>query len=267
MKNCGSTFKIIFTFKLNFPYTIQIGSTKILWHIVLETLGIFIGFRYFLYIRKKQKDIIHDSNRIWILIGATFGALFGSRLVGGLENPLEMIHSKNIMLYFYENKTIVGGFLGGLFGVEIVKKIIGEKNKSGDLFTYPIILGLIIGRIGCFSMGTYEQTYGTVSTLPWAMNIGDGILRHPVTLYEILFLIITWLFLIQLEKNYVLNKGARFKIFMMLYLLFRFLLDFIKPHFTYNIGLSTIQLTCAAGLIYYLLFIFNPNKLILSKAK
>jgi phosphatidylglycerol---prolipoprotein diacylglyceryl transferase len=244
---------------LTFPFTIEIGSTKILWHVVLETLGLFTSFRYFIYIRKKQKDSIQDSNRIWILIGATFGALLGSRLIGGLENPLEMIHSKNILLYVYENKTIVGGLIGGLLGVEIVKNIIGEKQKSGDLFTYPIILGLIIGRIGCFSMGVYEQTYGTVSSLPWAMNLGDGKLRNPVTLFEILFLICTWIFMAQLEKNYVLNEGARFKIFMILYLLFRILLDFIKPHFTFNIGLSTIQLTCISGLIYYSPFIFKPK--------
>jgi phosphatidylglycerol:prolipoprotein diacylglycerol transferase len=57
-------------------------------------------------------------------------------------------------------KTVAGGSLGGLFGVEVVKNIIGEKQKSGDLFTYPIILALIIGRIGCFTTAIYEQTYG-----------------------------------------------------------------------------------------------------------
>jgi phosphatidylglycerol:prolipoprotein diacylglycerol transferase len=212
---------------LKFPFTIEIGSTKILWHIVLETLGLFVGFRYLLYIRKKQKDSIPDRNRIWILIGAIFGALLGSRLIGGLENPPEMLLSKNMLLYFYENKTMVGGFLGGLFGVEFVKNIIGERQKSGDLFTYPIILGLIIGRIGCFSMGIYEQTYGSPSTLPWAMSLGDGILRHPVTLYEIFFLLCIWLSLVLLEKNYVLAEGAKFKIFMISYLIFRFALDFI----------------------------------------
>jgi len=245
---------------LKFPFTIEIGATKILWHVVLETLGLFTGFRYFLYIRKKQKDSVPESNRIWILIGATFGALLGSRLIGGLENPPEMLLSKSILQYFYENKTVVGGFLGGLVGVEFIKNIIGENQKSGDLFTYPIILGLIIGRIGCFSMGIYEQTYGTPSGLPWAMNLGDGILRHPVTLYEIFFLLCAWLALVQLEKNYVLAEGAKFKIFMIVYLLFRFALDFIKPHFNLIIGLSTIQVTCLAGLMYYAPFIFNPKK-------
>lgn len=252
---------------MNFPFTIQIGGTKILWHVLLEAIGFIAGYRYFVYLRAKQSDTIKNETRTWILIGATFGALLGSRLIGGLENPLAMLASKNILAHFYENKTIVGGLLGGLFGVEVVKKIIGEKQKSGDLFTYPIILGMIIGRIGCFSMGVYEETYGTATSLPWAMNLGDGLLRHPVALYEIFFLGCTWIFLVTVENKFVIAAGAKFKLFMILYLFFRLMLDFIKPHFTFSFGLSAIQLACIAGLIYYSPFILNPKKLLLTKPK
>jgi hypothetical protein len=34
-------------------------------------------------------------------------------------------------------------------------------------------------------------------------------------------------------------------------LAFRLTLDFIKPHYTYFIGLGTIQLCCIVGLLYY----------------
>jgi phosphatidylglycerol:prolipoprotein diacylglycerol transferase len=227
-------------------------------------LSLFIGFRYYLYLKKKQVDVINTSNRLWIVIAATLGAFIGSRLLGGLENPVGLLHSKNIFLYFYSNKTIVGGLLGGLASVEIIKKMLKEKNASGDLFTYPIILALIIGRIGCFSMGVYEETYGLPTQLPWGMNLGDGIARHPVCLYEILFLILTWIFISLINKKYVLQNGALFKIFMIMYLFFRFLLDFLKPHYTYNFGLSTIQIVCAAGLIYYYQYIIHPKKLIAS---
>lgn len=234
---------------------------------MLETIGFIAGYRYFVYLRKRQSDNIESENRTWILIGATFGALLGSRLIGGLENLHDLISSKNMLVHFYENKTIVGGLLGGLLVVEIVKKIIGEKQKSGDLFTYPIILGMMIGRIGCFSMGVYEETYGTATSLPWGMNLGDGVMRHPAALYEILFLGCTWLFLIMIEKKFDFAPGAKFKLFMICYLFFRLALDFIKPHYTFPFGLSTIQLTCAVGLIYYLPFIFSPTKLFLIKPK
>jgi phosphatidylglycerol---prolipoprotein diacylglyceryl transferase len=251
---------------LNFPFAISTGSSKILLHPILETLAIFIGFRYFLILRSKKGDHIEQARRIWIIIGAIFGALLGSRLIGGLEDINALKNSGNILLHFYKNKTVVGGFLGGLFGVELMKKIIGEKKSSGDLFVYPMILALIIGRIGCFSMGVYEETYGTATNLPWGMDLGDGVMRHPVTLYEMLFLAALWVGLKQTDKKIFLAEGARFKLFMISYLCFRFILDFIKPHYTFQTGLSTIQLTCTAGLIYYAVVIkTNPAGLFTKK--
>ena len=231
-------------------------------HVVFEVLAFFIGFRYFLWLRKKRGDAIKTPNRTWIIIGAIIGALIGSRLIGGLEDPTQITKANNVLFYFYQNKTVLGGFLGGLTGVEIVKKIIKEKGASGDLFVYPIILALIIGRMGCFSMGIYEETYGTVTTLPWGMNLGDGLIRHPVSLYEIIFLWVLWVCLWIVQKKFALQQGALFKLFMIAYLGFRFLLDFIKPHFTFNVGLSVIQLTCIAGLLYYLPYIIQPKKLL-----
>src|SRR6478672_1550675 len=233
---------------LQFPVEITIGQTHILLHSIMEPLAFFTGFRYFMYLRRRQGDVIPSTNRIWIFIGAIIGALLGSRLIGGLEDPPQIGLVNNVWFYFYQNKTVLGGFLGGLLGVELIKKIIHEKEASGDLFTYPIILALIIGRIGCFSMGVYEETYGSPTNLPWGMHLGDSKLRHPVCVYEIIFLILLWVGLVQLEKRYQLQNGARFKIFMIAYCLFRLLLDFIKPHYTYSIGLSTIQLTALAGL-------------------
>ena len=247
---------------MNFPVYIYLGDSKILVHAILEILAFFAGFRYFIWLRRKQGDSITRSNRAWIIIGVIFGALIGSRLIGGLEDPPQINKADNVLLYFYQNKTVLGGFLGGLLGVELVKKIIGEKKASGDLFVYPIILALIIGRIGCFTMGVYEETYGTQSNLPWAMDLGDGILRHPVTLYEIVFLVMLWITLARTKNKFPLNEGALFKLFMIAYILFRFLLDFIKPHYTFSIGLSTIQITCLAGLVYYYAYIIHPKKLI-----
>ena len=251
---------------MKFPIYIEIGSTKILLHVVFEVLAFFIGFRYFLWLRKNRGDAIRTPNRTWIIIGAILGALIGSRLIGGLEDPTQINKADNLLFYFYQNKTVLGGFLGGLAGVELVKKIIKEKQASGDLFVYPIILALIIGRIGCFSMGVYEETYGTVTKLPWGMNLGDGSLRHPVCLYEIIFLLGLWICFQGIQKKLSLEQGALFILFMIAYLGFRFLLDFIKPHYTFDVGLSTIQLTCIAGLLYYLPYIIQPKKLLASYA-
>jgi phosphatidylglycerol:prolipoprotein diacylglycerol transferase len=249
-----------------FPFAIGFGSHTILLHTLLESAAYFIGFRYFLFLRKRQGDTITANNRIWIIIATIFGSLLGSRLLGGLENPVTLQSAVNKGLYFYQNKTILGGLLGGLIIVELVKKLIKEKHSSGDLITYPLMLALIVGRIGCFSMGVFEDTFGIKTSLPWGMELGDGVPRHPVCLYEILFLVLAWIALVQLQKRYILAEGARFKLFMISYLTFRFLLDFIKPHYTYAIGLSTIQVAAVLGLLYYADDIIHPDKLV-QKAK
>jgi phosphatidylglycerol---prolipoprotein diacylglyceryl transferase len=250
---------------MHFPIELSFGNNKIPIHAITEIAAFFIGYRYYAFLRKQQGDTINSENRMWILIGAIFGALVGSRLVGALERPQELFSAKNMWLYIYANKTVLGGFLGGLFGVELIKKIIKEKYSSGDLFTYPIILALIIGRIGCFCMGVYEETYGTVTTFFAGMNLGDGQLRHPVTIYEMIFLVLLWLVLIQVEKKYTLADGAKFKIFMIAYCVYRFLQEYIKPAYTISIGLSTIQITAAIGLIYYLTISIRNKNLYLSK--
>ena len=98
------------------------------------------------------------------------------------------------------------------------------------------------------------------------MNLGDGILRHPVSLYEIVFLILLWISLLQVEKRYPLAEGAKFKIFMIGYILFRFFQDFIKPSYIIAAGLSTIQITAILGLFYYCRYIIHPKKLLQNNA-
>lgn len=164
------------------------------------------------------------------------------------------------------NKTIVGGMLGGLVGVELTKKQLNITASSGDLMVYPLILAMIIGRIGCFFAGLEDGTYGVACNLPWAINFGDGVRRHPTNLYEILFWLVLWAVLKLTEKHYELSNGARFKIFLSSYLVFRFLIEFIKPDYFFSFGLSVIQLTCIAGIFYYYKVFLHPSKLIKSNA-
>ncbi|WP_447640778.1 MULTISPECIES: prolipoprotein diacylglyceryl transferase [Chitinophagaceae] len=249
---------------IRFPVQFHIGTHTVLLHTFLEAVGIFVGMRLYYFFKRKKKESVKLSTitSLSLLAGATLGAFLGSHLLGSLENIPQWLVSTNKKAYFMGNMTIVGGLLGGLIGVEIVKKIVGEKSKTGDLFTYPIIVAMVIGRIGCFSAGIYEETYGNPTRLPWGMDLGDGLQRHPVSLYEILYLILVAIVIRFLQKKYVLQLGATFKIFMICYLFFRFLLDFIKPGWRYCFGLGSIQLACLGGLVYYGRYIVQPGKLI-----
>lgn len=236
---------------MDIPFEPSIFGVKVNIHLVLEYLAFFIGFRYYIYLKKRVVDPISGTNRLSIIIGAVFGALAGSRIMGYLEHPTPITDIETLLKNFFLVKTIMGGLFGGLLGVEISKKIIGEKHSSGDLFTFPIILGIIIGRIGCFLSGTNEFTYGVETSSIFGMNLGDDLYRHPLALYEIFFLIVLWLFLHNFQGKLKEERGLLFKYFMISYFGFRFVIEFWKPNTFFILGLSSIQYLCILCLIYY----------------
>lgn len=228
-------------------------------HLVLEYLAFFMAFRYYLYIRKRSKDSISSNNRLSIILGAAIGALLGSRIIGILENPIFDSSQTNI-IQLLNIKTIMGGLFGGLLGVELAKKRIGETQSSGDLFVFPIILGIFIGRIGCFLSGVNEFTYGYKTTSIFGMYLGDGVLRHPTSLYELVFLVILFWGLKLFKNKHPIKNGDLFKWFMVLYFGFRFFIEFLKPNVFYVLSLSTIQILCIICLLYYHKFIIQNIK-------
>ena len=243
---------------MHFPINIPFGQSVVPLHFICETLAYAIGYRYYTYLKNKNHDVISDGNRIIIFIGAALGGFLGSHIIGILENP-QLLNKMNIV-YFMGNTTVIGGLLGGLIGVELMKRRIGVSTSSGDLMVYPLILAMIIGRAGCFMAGLEDGTYGIPTTLPWAINFGDGIPRHPTNLYEILFWMILWVTLKEIDNKKQFADGAKFKLFMVSYLSFRFCIEFIKPAYFFNFGLSVLQLTALAGLIYYYKVFFYPSK-------
>jgi prolipoprotein diacylglyceryltransferase len=239
---------------MTFPFQFQIFGNTYYWHFIFETLAFFIGIRIYYFQKRNIQDPITKIERLYILIGAMIGALLGSRIIAMLENPTEIPHQT--LLIFYQNKTIAGGFLGGLFGVEIMKKIIGVKMASGDIYVIPIIVALFIGRIGCFSMGIAEPAFGNETTFFTGMNLGDGLKRHPVALYEMGFMAVLFL-LFQLLKNKSIINGDRFKLFMILYFLYRFSVEFIKPYQSLFLHLSSIQWSSLFIFGYYWKFLLR----------
>lgn len=247
---------------MDFPVTFHIFGKAILAHPVFETLGIFLGMRFYFYSKRKSKEKLSFNTSAAVLIGATAGALIGSKLIGNLENPYKLFEHFDFKT-FWTNNTIVGGLAFGLMGVELAKKIVGHKESTGDLIVYPLILAMIIGRIGCFLTGVHEETYGLPTDSIFGMYLGDSYLRHPVALYEIAFLIVLWIVLKMIQKKEKYPSGFVFQLFMLSYFTFRFLLDFIKPRLELIGNLGTIQLVCMGVIIYYI-FKIRKTKTVIS---
>jgi phosphatidylglycerol---prolipoprotein diacylglyceryl transferase len=234
---------------MEFPVYLTIGALKIHPHPVFESLAYFISLR--LALRRFRQNPVAQSNRGVVIAGGIIGGILGAKILAIFQHlDILWTGAAPLPMLLLGGKTIVGALLGATFGVEITKKIRKIDTATGDVFAYPLIIGIAIGRIGCFLTGLTDQTYGTPSNLPWAVDFGDHILRHPTQLYEIIFLLGLLLYL-QYRQQKPLEQGDLFRFFMICYLSFRWAIDFIKPDFHPLLGMSAIQIACLLGLIYY----------------
>ena len=225
-------------------------------HALFETAALLIGTQaYWLARRRAGQSSAFSGAPFAILMGALLGAGLGSKAVFWLERPDLFIQAATqpAALLFASGQSIVGGLLGGLLGVELAKKLQGVTASTGDLFVGPILLGLMVGRVGCFLVGLADDTYGVPTGLPWGVDFGDGIPRHPTQLYEIAFAGVLWLGLRRLQGRLAPQPGLLFKMMLVAYLLWRLAIDALKPvPFAYPLGFSGIQWVCLIALIVYL---------------
>jgi len=221
-------------------------------HPIFEALGYVSAYLLYKRERARQSDSLTEYHRWLIIAAGAIGALLGSRFLGILEElPRPGFDWHMFFAISGGGKTIVGGLLGGWIAVEFAKRISGIRARTGDIFAVPLCFGIAIGRIGCFFAGLADDTYGKPTTLPWGVNFGDGIPRHPTQLYEILFLsgLVLALYRLNAKPH---RTGIVFQIFLGSYLAWRFLIDFIKPQPLAH-GLNMIQWACLAGLVALLI--------------
>ncbi len=232
---------------MHFPVYIRVCGYAFHPHIVMEFLAYTIAFQVYLALKQKFKDVIAPGERWQVIAAAAFGAVFGSRILAWLDDPVLAWQSGLV-----GGKTIVGALIGGWIAVEIVKAKLGIRVRTGDLLAIPLAVGIAIGRVGCFLTGLSDQTYGTITTMPWGVNFGDGIRRHPTQLYEIVFLVLLYPFLWRGLKAVARSSwqtGDVFRLFMIAYSLWRIAVDFLKPE-PRVIGMSAIQ-WASLGVVAY----------------
>lgn len=228
-------------------------------HFVMESLAYFIGFRVYLLTRRKER--IPTDTALWVVVGAVLGAAAGSKILYWFESPEKTLANWNNLVYLMEGKTIVGGLLGGLIGVELAKKLVGWKSSTGDDFVIPLAAGMMIGRVGCFLTGLDDHTYGIATNWITGVDFGDGVKRHPTSLYEIAFLLLFVIAILLLKRNQEKKwEGYYFQLFMISYLGFRFFIDFIKPTPLLFFHLNNIQAASLIGICYYVWLLGKKTK-------
>jgi len=211
-------------------------------HAIFETLAFAIGGWLW---RRNRKATTKAEPGFAVAIGCIFGAGIGNKLVAWFQLPVPLWSHGQLHL---PGQSMVGGLLGAWIGIEIAKHMTGIRRSTGDDFVVPLLIGLAIGRIGCFLAGLHEATYGLPTSMPWGIDLGDGIPRHPTPLYEILFAVGLAILLSRLPLPP--REGLRFRLCATAYLLWRLGIEALKPAPWHWLGLSGIQWTCLVALVW-----------------
>ncbi len=158
-------------------------------------------------------------------------------------------------------KSLIGGLAGGIVEVEWFKKYRGIRGSTGVIFVPGFAFGVALGRLGCFYGGLEDFTYGIPSSVPWALDFGDGIPRHPVQLYEagaMLFFGLLFCATASRYRTFWIQRG--FYGLVAFYAGQRFLWEFLKPYPSLLGPLNLFHLT-ALGLLIYAGMMFRSRTL------
>lgn len=229
-----------------YPVLFRIGNINIESYSFFVALALIVGIIVFYIEARRQKSV--SEKTFYILIAALIGGTVGSKLPVWIFNYKEIISAFPNIIPLLSGRTIVGGLIGGTIAVMLTKKYLHIEGKRGNVFAPAIALGIAIGRIGCFLRGC---CYGIETSLPWGVNFGDGILRHPTQIYESLFALGMFIYLQKAKKKNP-SPGSLFRILMISYFSFRFLIEFIRVEDKIFLGLSGFQWASLGVLAYYL---------------
>ena len=200
---------------------------------VAIVLGLFLAVR-------EAKGAGLDPYRVFKAgVITVVAALISARLFVTLEKfgyyserPIEILY------YWQDGLASMGAYIGGMLAAIIASWYLGLRPlKFLDCAAPSIALAICIGRVACFLNGC---CYGKPSNLPWAVSFPSGsephyqqLLKgvispgqaslplHPTQLYEALFGIGLFFFLIRFRKRerqdgeliallFLLYSGARF---------------------------------------------------------
>jgi phosphatidylglycerol:prolipoprotein diacylglycerol transferase len=221
-----------------FPILFKIGPVTFYSYGLMVALGFLAGIFVALRFAKKEKiqaDAMLDISFYTLIFGLIGARIFYiiSDYSYFLKNPLEAF------MFWKGGMVFWGGVLFGitaLVSVSLIKKL--SVLRVLDIASLSTMIGYSIGRIGCFLRGC---CYGEVCGLPWAVKFPDLYgLRHPTQIYASLSGLAIFLLLVSFWKRKKFS-GQIFCLALILYSIYRFLIEFIRVNPRVIFGLSQAQ--------------------------
>src|SRR5262245_58922771 len=233
-----------------YPRLFELGPLTLYTYGVLLAAAYLVGLKLAM-VRAKAQGL--DANRVLDLgIYIIISALVGAKLLLLITDFQTFRADPRELLTLARSG---GVFYGGLIlavtvALWYIRRVGLPLWTTCDMFAPGIALGHVIGRFGCLFAGC---CYGRETSVPWAItfhdpfaaaNVGTPLDRplHPTQLYEAGAEALILLVLLFTEKKGRPFAGRTFWLYMLLYAVSRFIIEFFRGDERGSVGIfSTSQ--------------------------
>ncbi len=215
------------------PIAFSLGPVDVRWYGIAYVLG-FICCALVMYRVSRRWGIPIDvDSLLTITVCVMFGVIFGARLAyvifygdgQYLSNPLEIFAFNKGGMSFH------GGLVGALVGGYVASRIIRAPFLTlVDLGCVAAPLAIIFGRCANFVNG---ELWGAPTDVAWGVVFGGSaglVARHPTQLYEAFLegVVILIVMYVLSRKTPPRSRGSYAGVFLVLYGVFRFAIEFVR---------------------------------------
>ncbi len=212
------------------PVALDLGFANIHWYGLMYLFAFLFAWWLGNY-RAKQAESGWNTDQVSdVIFYGALGVILGGRIGYILfYNFDHFIDNPAIIIRIWEGGM---SFHGGMLGVFLALYLFGRKTgktffQVSDFIAPMVPLGLGFGRLGNF---INKELWGRPvdSSIPWALDYGDQIARHPSSLYQALsegLLLFIILFIYSRKPRPTMAVSG---VFMMAYGSFRFITEFYR---------------------------------------
>ena len=241
------------------PSSFNIGPLTIHFYGIIIMLGVVAAT----YLARREAnrrgqngDLVWDM-LIWLLIAGIIGARLWHILT-----PMPSLEAQGVTTYYYLTHPLDAiaiwkgglGIAGAVVGGAIALYFFVRRHHLSmltwlDILAPAVALGQAIGRWGNFFN---QELYGAPTTLPWAIYIDpqhrlsgfeNQAYYHPTFLYESIWNLGNMLLLLWISRRFKdrLKTGDIFLVYLIVYPLGRFLLEFLRLDSSQLAGINANQ--------------------------
>lgn len=237
------------------PIAFKIGSWPIYWYGILLAIAVFSGT--VLLLRAAEKEGLNQEHLLNIILVVVPVAFLGARLYYVFFKwSYYSRYPREILAVWHGGLAIHGGLIAGfLAAFFLLRKYKINFGQAADLAAPSVVLGQAIGRWGNFFN---QEAFGyelDPTVYPWAMYI-QGAYRHPTFLYESLWNLSIFFFLLYLRRKKDLPQGHLFLLYLVFYSVGRFFIEGLRTDslmLTANLRVAQVVSLLVIGLGLFLL--------------